>query len=55
MKRFENWMPLPQRERWPNATDEELELLGVELRGDCEYSGYSVNNVRKDLKGDWME
>lgn len=55
MKRFEHWMPLPDRERWPNATDEELELLGVQLRGDSEYGGYTETNVRKDLKGQWME
>ena len=56
MKRFESWMPLPQRERWPNATEEELELLGVELRGESEYGGYQDgNNVRKDMKGEWME
>eukprot|EP01051_Picozoa_sp_SAG22_P000152 SAG22_NODE_3_length_48349_cov_158.681180_13_plen_343_part_00 len=56
MKRFEQWMPLPQRERWPDATAEELELLGVELRGDSEYGGYTETPiVRKDLKGEWME
>lgn len=56
MKRFESWLPLATTERWPLATAEERELLGIELRGKSEYGGYTDSPpVRKGLDGRWLE
>ncbi len=54
MKRFEVWMPHPTLERFPNASPELQELLGIRLHAPSEYGGYDETHVvRKNLKGEW--
>ena len=54
MKRFETWMPYATLERFPDASSEMQQLLGIQLHASSDYSGYDETRImRKNLDGEW--
>jgi len=54
MKRFETWMPYATSERFPTASTDIQQLLGIQLHAESDYSGFDEARImRKDLYGEW--